>query len=426
MSLTAIPYNSVKGRKDSVAIIDIGSSKITCFIAEPNEDGLLSIIGIGHHHSKGLKCGMITDIGQAEKSVACAVELAEKMANVTIDNAMVNISFIDSKSDIIHIDLNISGNAVTERDIIEILTEGCNHFQDDEREIIHSFVNQYQLDGAKGIRDPRNMYGMLLQTDMHIISVDKKKLYNLANLISRCHLDISEIISTPYATGLGCLENDEKELGVAVIDMGAEETSIAIFNNSAMIYQAIVPIGGNHVTRDLAQCLSTSLQHAERIKTLHGRVSTTAIDSQHMIHIPPLNDENSFDDNNTPRSHIIQIIRPRIEETFELIFDNIKKNNMQSVIGNHIVLTGGASQMVGVRELASNIFNRQVRIAKPKIFAGLAESVSSNGFSCAVGMLNYAQKRPFEEVIKFNYYKKQKIKTIVKVKQFIEWLKNKI
>jgi cell division protein FtsA len=424
MSATAIPYQSVRGRKDSVAVLDIGSSKIACFIAEPDEKGELRIIGIGHHHAKGIKCGVITDTKEAEKSVSTAVELAEKMAGVTVDNIMININFPDMQSHLVHVDLNIAGNAVTEQDIMDIMVEGCNSVERDGREVIHSFITQYQLDGAKGIRDPRCMYGMMLQADVHLISVDKGKLYNLSNMISRCHLDISEIVASPYVSGLGCLEDDERDLGVAVIDMGALETTIAIFNGGGMAYQTIIPIGGQHVTKDLAQCLPTSLQHAERIKTLYGGVLATASDAQHMVHVPPIGEEDAGEDASLPRAQIIQIIRPRMEEIFEIAKERISLSGMESIIGGHVVLTGGASQLVGVRELASNILARQVRLAKPKAFSGLAESVSTGGFSASVGMLIYAKTRSFEELLKYNHYKNKKSGGL-KLNKMFNWLKTK-
>jgi cell division protein FtsA len=426
MTATVLPYHAIRGRKDSVAVLDVGSSKIACFIAEANEAGELRIIGIGHHHAKGIRGGVLIDSKEAEKSVASAVELAEKMAGVTIDNVMVMLNFPDMQSHLIHVELNIAGNAVTEQDIADMLREGCRTVQRDDREIIHSFITQYQLDGAKGIRDPRTMYGMVLQADIHIITVDKGKLVNLANMISRCHLDIAEFVAAPYAVGLGCLEEDEKDLGVAVIDMGATETGLAIFHGGGLVYQTILPIGGAHITKDLAQCLPTGLHHAERIKTLHGGVLASSSDAQHMVQVPPMGEEEG-EEMSVPRTHIIQIIRPRVEEIFELLNERIKASGLEALIGGHVVLTGGASQLVGVRELASSLLARQVRLGKPKPFAGLAESVSSGGFSGVVGMLCYAKQRSFEELLHHSYAKPKKMQQgAFGLGQLGEWMKKKL
>ncbi len=392
-------YHSIKSQKGSVAVLDIGSSKIACFIAEPNAQGELHIIGIGHHHAQGLRGGTVTDSHSAEASIAAAVSLAEKMAGATVDNVMVNLSLPDIRSHLMHVELNISGGAVSEQDISDILREGCQAVDQENRQIIHCFVTQYQLDGAKGIRDPRNMYGMMLKADLHVITVDQRKMVNLANTISRCHLDIAEFIASPYAAGLGCLEADEQELGVMMIDMGAFATSVALFSAESNTYNFVIPLGGAHVTKDLSQGLSTGITHAERLKTLYGSVLASANDEQSMVHVPLIGEEHSTDETTVSRAQLVSIIRPRVEEIFELIYAHLEDNHMLACIGQYVVLTGGGSQLVGVRELATSIFGKQVRLAKPRAFLGLAESVSSAGFSAAVGMLHYAGNRPFEETL---------------------------
>ena len=418
-------YHSIKGRRDSVAVLDIGSSKIACFIAEPNDQGQLQIIGIGHHHVQGLRGGTVTDSHAAEASIAAAVSLAEKMAGATVDNVMVNLALPDIRSHLMHVELNISGGAVSEQDISDILREGCQSISQENRQIIHCFVTQYQLDGAKGIRDPRNMYGMVLKADLHVITVDQRKMVNLANTISRCHLDIAEFIASPYAAGLGCLEADEQELGVMMVDMGAMETSVALFCAQANTYNFVIPIGGSHVTKDLSQGLSTGITHAERLKTLHGSVLASANDEQSMVHVPLIGEEDSTDETTVPRAQLVTIIRPRVEEIFELIYAHLEDNHMLSCIGQHIVLTGGASQLVGVRELATTIFGKQVRLGKPKTFAGLAESVSSAGFSAAVGMLHYASSRPFEEILLQHQERQRNVPITQGFLRLASWLKER-
>jgi cell division protein FtsA len=419
-------YHSIKGRKGSVAVLDVGSSKIACFIAEPNEQGELQIVGIGHHHAQGIRAGTITDSHAAEASIAAAVSLAEKMAGgVTVDNVMVNLALPDIRSHLMHVDLNISGGSVSEQDISDILREGCQSVAEENQQIIHCFATQYQLDGAKGIRDPRHMYGMMLKADLHVITVDSRKVLNLANTISRCHLDIAEFVASPHAAGLGCLEPDEQELGVTLIDMGAAETSVALFSGGANIYSFVIPIGGAHVTKDLAQGLSTGIAHAERLKSLHGSVLASANDEQSMVHVPLIGEENANEETTVPRAQLVSIIRPRVEEIFELILDHLEEHHLLHSMGQHVVLTGGASQLVGVRELATTMFGKQVRLGKPKAFAGLAESVSSAGFSAAVGMLHYARSRPFEEALLHPSERQRSLGSGQGVKRLLGWLKER-
>lgn len=422
--LAGLPYQSVKGHRDSVAVLDVGSSKIACFIAEPDEHGQLHIIGIGHASAKGLRGATITDSKAAEESIAHAVSMAEKMAGVTLDNVMVSLSLPQMHSHSMHVELNIAGNAVSDQDISDILQEACQSLPLGQRQILHCFVTQYQLDGAKNIRDPRSMYGMLLKADVHIVTVESNALVNLSNTLSRCHLDIAEFISAPYAAGLGCLEHDERELGVTLIDMGATETGIVIFQNGANVYSHVLPIGGHHVTKDIAQGLSTSIAAAERLKTLHGSVLASANDDQHTIHVPRIGEENDMsDDTHIPRLQLTNIIHPRLDEMFDMVQDAIEHARMEQAMGRHIVLTGGACQLVGVREMATEIFGRQVRIGKPKLFPGLAESVSGPHFSTAVGMLYYVQNRPFEDILFAGASGRSSQGVIAR---FISWIKHNI
>lgn len=393
------PGQSIRGHKDSIAVLDIGSSKIACFIAEPDGHGVMSIIGIGHHHAKGIRASTVTDSRAAETSIAAAVNMAEQMAQVTVDNVLVSLSSPDISSHQRHVELNIAGNSVTDQDIAEILSEAAKSLHLDNRQLIHSFLTQYQLDGAQGIRDPRNMYGNSLKAEIHMMTADQRKLINLANTVSRCHLDVAEFMAAPHAAGLGCLQQDERELGVTVIDMGAETTSVVLYAEGAICYCTVVPLGANHVTRDLAQGLSTTIHHAERIKNLHGSVLAAANDEQHMVPIPPMDEETELEETSVPRTTLVNIIHPRIEEIFELVYDRIEDANMLPLMHQHrhIVLTGGGSQLVGVRELVATIFSKQVRIGKPRLFPGLAESVSGPGFSAPVGMLFWASERPMED-----------------------------
>ncbi|TAE82169.1 MAG: cell division protein FtsA [Alphaproteobacteria bacterium] len=390
-------FYALRGSKHSVAVLDIGSNKIGCFIAEPDAHGQMQIIGIGHHHAKGLRGGIVTDSKEAQASIAHAVNAAEKMAGGTLDHVIANVSFSDLASHNVHVELPIAHGEVTDQSIATILRTACRELAQPHRQVVHCMVTQYQLDGAKGIRDPRHMYGMLLKADVHVLTVDERRLMNLMHLVSRCHLDVVDWVITPYAAGLGCLETDEQELGVTVIDMGASTTSVAIFQGGCNIFSAIVPVGGKHVTNDVAKGLSTSLQHAERLKTLYGSVLDSEQDEHMMVDVMPLGDEDSVEYAQVPRAQLVRIIRPRIEEIFELVRDHVQKQGVASMMGRTIVLTGGASQLVGVRELATTMFAKQVRMGKPKLFPGLAESVSSPNFSVPIGMLYYATQHSFED-----------------------------
>lgn len=390
---------AIKGKRGSVAVLDIGTSKVACLIAEPTGNGgELHVTGIGHQLSRGMKCGMITDAAELETSIISAVHAAEQMAGETIENIVVSLSGTHLMSHSVSVELDVPGEGVTEQDIADILREGCAPVIDRERSVIHCFATQYQLDGARGIRDPRHMYGSSLGADLHIITADNSRLKNLAGCIARCHLNVAEFVVAPHAAGLGCLEQDERDMGVLMIDMGGAETSFAVFSGGANLYCDVVPIGGVHVTGDIAKGLSTSMANAERLKNLQGSAIAAPQDNQAMIPVTQLGEEeNQYDDNVVPRSVLVGIIRPRLEEIFECVRDRLEASGIENKLIRNAVLTGGASQLLGVRDLAATILGRQVRLGKPHIVPGLADSVSGPSFAAAVGMLKFVANRPLED-----------------------------
>ena len=394
------PYQSIKGKKGSVAALDIGTCKVACLIAEEDDEENLRIIGIGHQLARGLKNGRVISARDLEESILSAVHAAEQMAGVTIENVVVNISGPDVTSQLLGVDLEIAGEGVGEQDIADLMREGCASVQDNSRTIIHCFPVEYRLDGARGIRDPLNMYGNTLGADLNIISADTSRLRNLANCVNRCHLNIAEFVASQHAAAYGCLEPDEMELGTVLIDMGGSETSFSMFSHGRNIFSGSIPIGGQHVTSDIAQGLTTSLASAERLKNLHGSAIAAPKDAQVMIEIPQIGEEQEGDEPNVvPRSTLIAIIRPRLEEIFEMIRDRIAASGVDPRAGRHAVLTGGASQMVGVRDLGARVLGKQVRLAKPRMLPGLADSVSGAPFSCAIGMMHFVNTRLPEDML---------------------------
>jgi len=389
--------NLRKGGSGSVSVLDIGTSKIACFIAHIDSAGETKIVGIGHQLSKGIKSGIITDFTEAEASIVAAVHAAEQMAGETVENVLVSLSGGNLTSRHVTVEMTMLGEEVTDRDIMDIMEQGRASISHAEHDIIHCIPVSYYLDGARGISDPRKMFGKKLGADLHIITGLPSITRNLAHCVARCHLNVGEYIASPYASALSCLEDDEKQLGVTLIDMGGGVTSFSVFGGGKNLYTDSIPIGGSHVTSDVARGLSTSLAHAERLKTLHGSAVATSSDDQVMVDVPQLGEEESDDPNTLPRSMLVGVIRPRVEEMFEMIRGKIEMSGAGALAGKRVVLTGGASQLLGVRELAANILGKQVRLARPRPLPGLAESVSGPAFATALGMLEYVTKKPMEE-----------------------------
>jgi len=405
MTKTSKPLR--KSSTGSIAVLDIGTSKIACFIAQVDSAGEMKIVGIGHQLSKGIRSGIITDFAEAEASIIAAVHAAEQMAGETVENVIVSLSGGNLTSRNVTVEMTMLGEEVTDRDIMDIIEQGRASILHNESDIIHCIPVSYYLDGARGIADPRKMFGKKLGADLHIITGLPSVTRNLAHCVGRCHLNVEEYIASPYASALSCLENDEKQLGVTLVDMGGGVTSFAVFAGGKNVYTDAIAIGGQHVTNDIARGLSTGLQHAERLKTLHGSAIASPKDDQVMIEVPPLGEEESEDPTTMPRSMLVGVIRPRIEEIFEMIRSKIEMGGAGAMAGKRVVLTGGASQLLGVRDMAANILGKQVRLGRPRPLPGLAEAASGPAFSTAIGMLDYITKKPMEEQM-FDTYRRRR------------------
>lgn len=383
----------------NIAVLDIGTSKVVCFIAQADSAGEMKITGIGHQLSKGIRSGIITNFTEAEISIVAAVHAAEQMAGETIDRVLVSLSGGNLTSRNITVEMAMLGEEVTDRDIMDIIEQGRSSIAHTEHEVVHCIPVSYYLDGARGIHDPRKMFGKKLGADLHILTAQSTITRNLTHCVGQCHLNVEEYIASPYASALSVLEEDEKQLGVTLIDMGGGVTSFCVFNGGKNMYTDSIPVGGAHVTSDIARGLSTSLHHAERLKTLHGSAIATASDDQVMVDVPMLGEEDLDDANTVPRSMLVGVIRPRVEEIFEIVRSKLELSGMMSQAGKRVVLCGGASQLLGVREMASVVLGKQVRLGRPRPVHGLAEAASGPAFATVLGMLEYVVKKPAEERI---------------------------
>ena len=384
----------------SIAALDVGTTKVACFIAQGGEDGDLQVIGVGHHRSRGMRNGQVANLDEVETSVREAVEAAEQMANVRVDHVFLNMSCGSPRSTRVEVELAVSGHQIRETDVRRVLDHGSGMFDATDRELIHCIPTGYSIDGGNGIIDPRGMYGEKLGVNIHLVTAGIGPTRNLATVIDRCHLDIKDRVVSPYASGLACLVDDEKDMGVTVIDMGGGTTSIAVFMESQVVFVETIGIGGNHVTNDIAKGLSTPVAKAERLKTVYGTVAMTPGDTRELLKVPLVGEDDETNASEVPKSMLVQIIQPRIEETLELVRTQLEASGFGKSAGRRVVLTGGASQLEGLRDLAELVLDKQVRLGRPKLIRGLPESVSGPAFSTTAGLLRYGLK---EHVLRPNY-----------------------
>ncbi|NQV82225.1 MAG: cell division protein FtsA [Rhodospirillales bacterium] len=388
---------SKRVRNGLVAALDVGTTKVCCLIARLDSNGgpapedRLKIIGIGHQVSHGLRSGAIVDLDETEASIRATVEAAEQMAGENIPGVVVNLSGGKLKSRLIAYEVSIAGHEIGDADLRRILDPAV--LQDGlpkERELVHTIPVGYSVDGNRGVRDPRGMFGERLGVNMHIITALSGPVRNLETSVQRCHLEVQDKVVSSYASALATLVEDETQLGVTCIDMGGGTTSIAVYFDGELVHTDTIPIGGVHVTNDIARGLSTPLDQAERMKTLYGSVLASSSDDREIIKAPLVGEGQGAEANNIPRSMLIGIIRPRIEETMEMVRDRLAEAGFDKVAGQRVVLTGGASQLTGVRELSASILDKQVRMGRPRSIDGMAEAIAGPSFATSVGLLHYA------------------------------------
>ncbi|MGE5546129.1 MAG: cell division protein FtsA [Solirubrobacterales bacterium] len=377
-------------RSGLIAALDVGSTKVCCFIARVQDDGAPRIVGIGHQVARGMRNGAVVDLEELEHSIRAAVDHAEEMAGERVKAVAVNVAGGGPSSTSVKVEVSMNGHPVNEADIRRMLDHGRAHHESPDRELIHAIPVDYTIDGNEGIKDPRGMFGERLGVAIHVISAAVGPVRNLSTVVNRCHLDIEARVVSPYASGLACLVDDEKELGVTCIDMGGGTTSLAVFLAGQLVHTDIIPVGGHHVTNDIARGLSTPLSYAERMKTLYGSAIPSPADDREMLKVPLVGEDEDGASNQVPRSMLIQIIQPRLEETFELVRSHLEHGGFDKLAGRRVVLTGGASQMQGVRDLAGLVLDKQVRLGRPVGFQGLPEATGGPAFSTCAGLIRYA------------------------------------
>jgi len=380
---------ALRPRGSLIAALDIGTSKICCFIARVGVDKP-AVIGIGHQVSRGVRNGAIVNLDAASDSIVAAVHAAEEMAGETIQHVVTNLSGGSLGSRIVKSEIDIAGREIADSDMRHVLELGYRLREPGDRQVMHSIPVGFSIDDSRGIRDPRGMAGERLGVNMHIVTAATGAVRNHSAAVGRAHLQVEALVVSPYAAGLSCLVEDELDLGVTVIDMGGGTTTIGVFFGGNLIFADAVPVGGSHVTNDIARGLSTPLVHAERLKTLFGSAISSSLDERETIAVPQIGEEEEGHVTHLPKSLLVGVISPRIEETFELVRDRLEASGFDKLAGRRIVLTGGACQLHGVKELAGLILDKQIRIGRPLHVDGLAESTAGPAFSAGAGLLDFA------------------------------------
>ncbi len=378
---------AVGEKTDNVIVgLDIGTTKVCAIVGQDTQEGKVKIIGIGQSPSKGLRKGVVINIDEAVMSIKRAVLQAERMSGTKISSVYTGIAGSHIRSYNSSGVVAIKNSEVSESDIRRVMDAAKAVAIPPDREIIHIIPQEFTVDDQDGIKEPRGMSGTRLEAKVHIVTGAVANVQNIVKCCQKSGLKVSNIVLQPIASSKSVLMQEEKDLGVGLIDIGGGTTDIAIFVSDAIKHTSVISIGGDHITNDIAIGLRTPFQEAEKVKTGHGCAISNMINSDETIEIPGVGNRGS---RIIPREVLAQIIEPRMEEVFSLIKDNFEKIGVIPLLTSGIVLTGGSALMEGSVELAESVFDLPVRMGKPIGVIGLKDTVDNPMYATGVGLVLY-------------------------------------
>lgn len=383
---------------DFVVGLDIGTTKICAIIAEKNDDGDIEIMGVGEAPSKGLRQGVVANVEDTVQSIQQAVEEAEMMAGVTVNGVYVGIAggHIESKNSKGVIAVSGGNREITHQDVDRVIDAATSVSapQEPNRQLIHTIDQQFYVDGQDCIKDPVGMTGARLEAEVHVVTAAVSSVQNLVKSVHRAGYDVEDIVLEPLASSYSVLDEDEKELGVCLVDIGGGTSDIAIFCNGSIYATKVISIGGQHVTQDVMKGLCTASKDAENVKIQHGCAIADMVPDDEIIQVPQVGGREPRE---IPRRHLCEIIEPRIEEIFHFIDHAIKQSGYREDIITGMVVTGGASAMKGVPRMAEEILDMPVRMGEPFGVHGLIDVVSNPKYATGVGLVLYGFQTLEEE-----------------------------
>jgi cell division protein FtsA len=375
---------AAKENMNLIVGLDIGTSKVIALVADVQPDGALEIMGMGTHDSKGLRKGVVVNIEATVNAIQRALEEAELMADCKIDRVFTGIAGSHIRSFNSTGMVAIKDKEVAPLDVQRVIETARAMPIPTDQQVLHILTQEFVVDGQDGIREPLGMSGVRLEVKVHIVTGAVSAAQNIVKCVRRCGLEVADLILQPLASSIAVLSEDEKELGVCLVDNGGGTTDIAVFREGAIRHTAVIPIAGDQVTSDIAMALRTPTPEAEQIKLHHGCALRQLADPDQMVEVPGLGDRGS---RQLSRQMLAEVIEPRIEELYTLIQQVLRQSGFEDLLSSGIVLTGGSSVMQGMVELGEEIFHMPVRLGVPRYAGGLAEVVQNPRFATAMGLL---------------------------------------
>jgi len=378
-----------KGDDNLVVGLDIGTSKVLAIVGEVTPAGEVEIIGVGHHPSRGMKKGVVVNIESTVQSIQRAIEEAELMAGCQIQSVYAGIAGSHIRSINSHGTVAIKDKEVGPGDVDRVIESARALAIPADQKVLHVLPQEFIIDGQEGIREPIGMSGVRLEAKVHIVTGAVSAAQNIVKCVRRCGLEVDDIILEQLASSMSVLTEDEKELGVCMVDIGGGTTDISVFTEGAIRHTAVIPIAGDQVTNDIAVALRTPTQHAEEIKKKYGCALTQLATSDESIEVPSVGDRPP---RRLARQTLAEVVEPRIEELYGLILAELRRSGFEEVVGSGIVLTGGSSKMEGMIDLAEEVFHMPVRLGIPQGVGGLSGVVHNPIYATGVGLVQYGAR----------------------------------
>ncbi|EKF74260.1 cell division protein FtsA [Alcanivorax hongdengensis A-11-3] len=369
--------------------LDIGTSKVVAIVGQANADGTMEIVGIGSQPSRGMKKGVVVDIEATVRSIQRAVEEAELMAGCHIHTVYAGIAGSHVRSLNSHGIVAIRDREVAQADIDRVIDAAQAVAIPADQKTLHVLPQEYVVDNQEGVREPVGMSGVRLEAKVHLVTCAVNAAQNIEKCVRRCNLEVDDIILEQLASAYAVLTEDERELGVCIVDIGGGTTDIAIFTEGAIRHTANIPIAGDQVTNDIAMALRTPKQHAEEIKMKYACALTQLAGADETIKVPSVGDRPP---RTLSRQNLAEVVEPRYDELFTLVQAEIRRSGFEDLIPGGIVLTGGSSKIEGAVDLAEEIFHMPVRLGMPQGISGLTDVVKNPIYATSVGLLLYGQR----------------------------------
>ncbi|MCZ8323626.1 MAG: cell division protein FtsA [Novosphingobium sp.] len=383
--------------------VNIGSFRVSAMVAGLTETGEMVVLGSGHRAAQGIKRGYITDMQAATYAVRDAVERAEKMANTAVSSVWIGASGAGLASQVAQVEIDIGGRRIEDDDIEALLVAARDVIQPDGRMVLHAQPAHYTLDGADGVADPKGLHAERLGVDIHVMLADGAPVRNITEAVQNAHLQVESVVGSPIAAGFACLSPEERDLGVALIEFGAEVTNVSVYAAGMLLGLVTIPMGSGDITDAVASAFGIRRFQAERLKCVHGSAIASPSDHREMIPVNAPGDEatgplarHADDKNRIPRAELISVITTQLGHLMEEVSRALKALGFTGQRGQQIVLTGGGAELAGLADYAQAALGKPVRIGRPQAIKGLAEAHATPGFSTLAGLVLYAAADPID------------------------------